>query len=54
MQTKLRGELAQFSTEDPTWEQLNNDLPYLDAVVCEILRLHPPVAATIREVGLPL
>ncbi|KAF8224488.1 cytochrome P450 [Tricholoma matsutake] len=49
IQQKLRDELAQFSTEDPTWEQLTNGLPFLDAVVCEILRLHSAAPAAIRE-----
>lgn len=49
IQQKLREELAQFSTEDPTYDQLTNDLPLLHAVVCEVLRLYPPVNATVRE-----
>ncbi|RDB20296.1 hypothetical protein Hypma_012676 [Hypsizygus marmoreus] len=48
-QQKLREELSQFSgTSDPTWEQLSSGLPYLDAVVHEVLRLHPPVSETSR------
>ncbi|KAF8128179.1 cytochrome P450 [Boletus edulis] len=38
-QDKLREELSQIDG-DPTWEQLTNGLPYLDAVVHETLRLH--------------
>ncbi|KAJ7071727.1 cytochrome P450 [Mycena belliarum] len=48
-QEKLRQELRQFGTTDPTWDQLVSGLPYLDAVVLEILRLHPPLEGTTRE-----
>ncbi|KAJ7124501.1 cytochrome P450 [Mycena epipterygia] len=48
-QAKLREELAQFGATDPTWDQLVSALPYLDSVVLEILRLHPPVGETTRE-----
>ncbi|KAG6826857.1 hypothetical protein H0H92_014152 [Tricholoma furcatifolium] len=47
-QQKLREELSRFLTTDPTWEQLVSDLPFLDAVVHEVLRLHPPVSDTNR------
>ncbi|KAI0352523.1 cytochrome P450 [Trametes cingulata] len=50
-QVRLREELKeQFPNSDPTWEQLTNGagLHYLDAVVHEILRLHPPLAVTSR------
>ncbi|GLB33170.1 putative cytochrome p450 [Lyophyllum shimeji] len=47
-QQKLREELSQFSGTDPTWEQLASELPYLDSVVHEVLRLHPPVSDTSR------
>ncbi|PCH41707.1 cytochrome P450 [Wolfiporia cocos MD-104 SS10] len=49
IQTKLREELSQFSGSDPTWDQLTHQLPYLDAVVHETLRLHPPVRETTRQ-----
>jgi len=48
-QDKLRKNLARFSGTDPTWDQLVSELPYLDATVHEVLRLHPPVPETLRE-----
>ncbi|KAG2155793.1 cytochrome P450 [Suillus bovinus] len=47
VQTRLRGELIAFGA-DPTYDQLKVNLPYLDAVVHEILRLHPPVPEFTR------
>ncbi|KAG8214369.1 cytochrome P450 [Butyriboletus roseoflavus] len=47
VQTKLRNELLQHG-EDPTYDQLTNSLPYLDAVVHEILRIHPPAVEITR------
>ena len=49
MQSRLREELLKFPTDTPTMEELN-ELPYLDKVVREILRLHPPVTLVNREV----
>ncbi|TBU23441.1 cytochrome P450 [Dichomitus squalens] len=48
VQRKLREELYTLDTDTPTMDQLNN-LPYLDNVVRETLRLHAPVPATTRE-----
>jgi len=47
-QQKLRQELLHFVGIDPTLDQLSTGLPYLDAVVQEVLRLHPPVSETTR------
>ncbi|KAF8712457.1 hypothetical protein AX14_013080 [Amanita brunnescens Koide BX004] len=47
-QRKLREELREFATSDPTWDQLTSGLPYLDAVVHETLRLHPPLEEIFR------
>ncbi|KAF7324444.1 Cytochrome P450 [Mycena venus] len=48
-QAKLREEITQFGATDPTWDQLGSALPYLDSVVLETLRLHPPVGETTRQ-----
>ncbi|KAJ7039405.1 cytochrome P450 [Mycena alexandri] len=48
-QAKLREELFRFGATDPTWDQLNSSLPYLDSVVLETLRLHPPLSETTRQ-----
>ena len=48
LQQKLREELLSVETDTPTMEELN-ELPYLDKVVRETLRLHPPVTMTTRE-----
>ncbi|KAG9309820.1 cytochrome P450 [Chiua virens] len=47
IQMKLRNELLDLGS-DPTYDQLTNNLPYLDAVVHEVLRLHAPIRETIR------
>ncbi|KAI0672480.1 cytochrome P450 [Trametes maxima] len=47
VQAKLRAELLAVDTNTPTMEELNA-LPYLDAVVRETLRIHSPVATTVR------
>ncbi|KAG2068516.1 cytochrome P450 [Suillus decipiens] len=47
VQTSLREELLAFGP-DPTYDQLKANLSYLDAVIHEILRLHPPVAEFTR------
>ncbi|KAG1864029.1 cytochrome P450 [Suillus tomentosus] len=47
VQTRLREELLAFGP-DPTYDQLKANLPYLDAIVHEILRLHPSVPEISR------
>jgi cytochrome P450 len=52
LQNKLRAELIDsFPNSDPTWDQLSQGLPLLDAVVHETLRLHPAVIETVRQAG---
>lgn len=52
-QDRLREELlSNFSSGDPTYDQLSTGLPYLDAVVHETLRLNPPLPETTRVVRL--
>ncbi|KAJ6587651.1 cytochrome P450 [Mycena vulgaris] len=47
-QTRLRTELLSLDNDYPTMDDLNN-LPYLDCVVREVLRLHAPVQLTLRK-----
>ncbi|KIK17283.1 hypothetical protein PISMIDRAFT_685401, partial [Pisolithus microcarpus 441] len=47
IQNKLREELLSFG--EPSYDELTNDFPYLDAVVQEVLRLHPSVPELTRE-----
>ena len=49
-QTRLREELLVFGA-DPTYDQLKANLPYLDAVVHETLRLHPAIPEFTRIVS---
>ncbi|KAI6040777.1 cytochrome P450 [Pisolithus marmoratus] len=48
IQTKLRQELLSFGRE-PSYDQLINNLPYLDAILQETLRLHPSVPELVRQ-----
>ncbi|KAG1882689.1 cytochrome P450 [Suillus subluteus] len=48
VQTRLREELLTFGA-DPTYDQLKANLPYLDAVVHEILRLYPAIPEFTRR-----
>ncbi|KLO13810.1 cytochrome P450 [Schizopora paradoxa] len=50
-QERLREELARFTSKDPTYDELINSLPYLDSVMREVLRVHPPVPTVMREAG---
>ncbi|KAI0363653.1 cytochrome P450 [Pilatotrama ljubarskyi] len=47
VQSKLRDELSKVQTDSPSMDELMA-LPYLDMVIRETLRLHPPVISTIR------
>lgn len=49
IQKKLRNEILAFGSE-PTLDQMASSLPFLDAVVHEALRLHPPVPDILRVV----
>lgn len=42
--------MAFSSGDDASYDELMNDLPYLDAVLREILRVHPPVDMNDRVV----
>jgi len=52
IQETLRAELQKHIAvdQDVTYDLLTHSLTYLDAFVCEILRLHPVVQEIIREV----
>jgi cytochrome P450 len=47
-QRKLREEISNVSTDNPTMDDLNG-LPYMEAVVRETLRLYSPLASVQRE-----
>ena len=47
-QTKLREEISNISTDNPTMDDLNG-LPYMDAVVRETMRLYPALASILRQ-----
>jgi len=47
VQTKLRQEVSDVSTDNPTMDDLNG-LPYLDAVVRETMRRYSPVSMVAR------
>ena len=49
-QTKLREEISNMPTDNPTMDDLNG-LPYMDAIVRETLRFYSPVAGIQREAG---
>ena len=47
IQTKLRQEVSDVSTDNPTMDDLNG-LPYLDAVVRETMRRYSPIPLVSR------
>lgn len=47
VQQKLREEILNIPTENPSMDELS-ELPYLDAVVRETMRVHAPVPVTVR------
>ena len=47
VQTKLRQELSDVATDNPTMDDLNG-LPYLDAVVRETMRRYSPISVVAR------
>ena len=47
IQSKLRDELFTIHSDNPTMDELNS-LSYLDSVVRETLRIHTPVAGTMK------
>lgn len=47
IQQKLREELNTILDDEPSLDQLNA-LKYLDAVIRESLRLHPPISCVLR------
>jgi cytochrome P450 len=52
IQTRLRAELlAFFPHSDPDFDDFTQGLPFLDAVVHETLRLHPPLVEAWRHVS---
>lgn len=48
-QEKLRAEILAMNTTNPTTDEVNS-MPYLFAVVLELLRLYPPVSQLINRV----
>ncbi|KAI4123482.1 MAG: hypothetical protein LQ338_004258 [Usnochroma carphineum] len=51
IQNKLRAEVLASGVTDPTMETLNK-LPYLTSLICELLRVYPPVSQLINRVAL--
>ena len=50
IQTGLRGECFTITTDYRSMEELNGT-PFLDSVLRETLRLHPPVGRTVSELA---
>ncbi|PCH34313.1 cytochrome P450 [Wolfiporia cocos MD-104 SS10] len=51
VQQKLREELLDIPTDHPTMDELQ-ELPYLDAVIRETMRVYPPVPTAARIAGI--
>ncbi|ERF73021.1 hypothetical protein EPUS_07115 [Endocarpon pusillum Z07020] len=51
IQDKLRAEVLATGVTNPTSETLNK-LPYLTSLICELLRVYPPVSQLINRVSL--
>ena len=51
IQDKLRAEVLATEVTNPTMETLNK-LPYLTSLICELLRVYPPVSQLISRVTL--
>ena len=51
IQDKLRAEVLATNVTNPTSETLNK-LPYLTSLICELLRVYPPVSQLINRVSL--
>lgn len=47
-QSALRSEIIQHPADSPTMDEISS-LPYLDAVIREVMRLHAPVAQSERN-----
>jgi cytochrome P450 len=50
-QSKLRAEIAAFH-DDPTFEQMQHEMPYLEGVVREVVRLRPAFNDFARVVSM--
>ncbi|KAE9409329.1 cytochrome P450 [Gymnopus androsaceus JB14] len=49
LQNELREEVTAAGLGDPSYDDLNSNFPLLDAIVREVLRLHPPILENHHE-----